>query len=58
MADWTKISEGFETGIPATQIEAIRGTLDVLEKTFQPLVAALTPEDDTATPFNAEIEPR
>lgn len=56
MADWTKISEGFETGIPATQIEAFRGTLDALEKTFQPLIAMLTPEDDSATPFNPEIE--
>ena len=56
MADWKKISDGLNTGIPDAQIEAFRPTLDALEKTFQPLVSTLRPEDDIATPFAPEFE--
>jgi hypothetical protein len=57
MADWKKISDGLNTGIPDAQIESIRPTLDALEKRFQPLALTLTPEDDTGTPFAPEITP-
>ena len=56
MADWHKISDGLLTGIPAAQIDAIRPVLDSLEKTFQPLLLTLTPEDDSATPFTPEFD--
>jgi hypothetical protein len=56
MADWKKIAEGLGTGIPDAQIETIRPTLDALEKSFQPMVMTLHPEDDIATPFAPEIE--
>jgi hypothetical protein len=56
MADWKKIAEGLDAGIPGTQIETIRPTLEALEKMFQPLVLTLRPEDDIATPFAPEIE--
>jgi hypothetical protein len=56
MADWKKISDGLHTGIPDSQIESVRPTLDALEKAFQPLLLTLHPEDDTATPFLPDIE--
>ena len=55
MADWKKIAEGRKAGIPDTQLEAIRPTLDALEKAFSPLVHTLQPDDDSATPFEPEI---
>ena len=56
MSDWKKIAEGLNAGIPDEQMEAIRPTLDGLEKSFHPLTLTLTPEDDIATPFAPEIE--
>ena len=56
MADWKKLAEGLNTGIPDVQIETIRPTLDALETLFHPLTLTLKPEDDIATPFAPEID--
>ena len=56
MADWKKIAEGLDAGIPEAQITAIRPTLEALDKLFHPLTLTLTSVDDTATPFTPELE--
>ena len=55
MADWKKIADGLEAGIPDAQMATIRPTLDALDKLFHPLTLTLKPEDDIATPFAVEI---
>ena len=55
MADWKKIAEGLDAGIPVAQIETIRPTLEALDKLFHPLTLTLAPVDDTSTPFEPEI---
>ncbi len=56
MADWKKLAEALNTGIPDAQIETIRPTLDGLQKLFQPLTLTLQPDDDIATPFVAQVD--
>ena len=51
MADWKKIADGLNAGIPDAQMETIRPTLEGLDKLFHPLTLTLRPEDDIATPF-------
>ena len=53
MVDWNKISEGLRNRHPLLRRlrRYVLGRLDGFEKTFGPLAATLTPEDDTATPF-------
>ena len=51
MADWKKIAEGLNLGIPDAQLETIRPALERLDKSFHTLTPTLQPEDDIATPF-------
>ena len=56
--DWKAIAKARGLNIPANDLDLLSGRLIVLEEAFRPLALQLTPDQEPALVFHADVEPQ
>ena len=54
--DWKALARARGLDIPEEDVEAIAPRLDALDEAFRPPARALTPDQEPATVFRADVE--
>jgi hypothetical protein len=54
--DWKALAQARRLGIPDGDVEAIAARLDTLEAAIRPLAQELTPDQEPALGFRADVD--
>ncbi len=54
--DWKALAQARGLNIPETDLDAIAPRLDALEEIFRPRALKLTPDQEPAVTFRADVE--
>lgn len=54
--DWRALAQARRLDIPERDVDAIAGRLDALEAAIRPLAQKLTPDQEPALGFRADVE--